>query len=121
MATVSEHLSQAHKNEAFLSLVRKTSEYADWGTTVVFYIAVHYGRALLAMKGQQITTNTHFQSEYLRIIGDEFCYKHFRYLQTAAEKARYDVVQCDWLSVGELERTHLNPFKDCVVKHGLTI
>jgi hypothetical protein len=121
MATTNEHLKQAKNNEAFLLQVRSLNDFADWGVTVVFYSAVHYGRALMAMLGTQITSHQHFQTEFFRRTTDKNAYKHFRSLQTAAESSRYDVIPFTWTDVDTLARDHLEPFKAAVRQHGLTI
>jgi len=86
----------------------------------VFYIAVHYGRALLAILGTQITSHQHFQTEFLRRTKDRAAYKHFRSLQTAAESSRYDVIPFTWMDVDTFARDHLEPFKTAMKQHGLT-
>ncbi len=121
MASAKEHVQQARKNEEFLIRVRELNDYADWGVTVVFYIAVHYGRALLATLGTQITSHQHFQTEFLRRTTDKIAYKHFRSLQTAAEGSRYDVIPFAWSDADELACNHLEPFKAAVRRHGLSI
>lgn len=120
MASAREHVKQAKKNETFLGHVRNLNEFADWGITVVFYIAVHYGRALLAILGTQITSHQHFQTEFFRRTTDKVAYTHFRSLQTAAESSRYDVIPFTWADVDTLARDHLVPFKAALRKHGLT-
>ncbi len=122
MATANEHVNQAKKNESFLVHVRDLNDYPDWGVTIVFYIAVHYGRALLATMGTQITSHQHFQTEFLRkTSNDKFAYKHFRSMQTAAESSRYDVVPYTWGDVDALASDHLEPFKTALKRHGLNL
>jgi len=121
MAPAKEHVKQAKKNEAFFAHVRNLSDFADWGVTIIFYVAVHYGRALLAMLGTQITSHQHFQTEFLRRTNDTSAYKHFRSLQTAAEGSRYDVIPFSWADADQFQRDHLEPFKTAMRQHGLTI
>jgi hypothetical protein len=119
MATDKEHLARAASNEEFLSNIRAFANHADWGITVVFYIAVHWGRAFLARSGIQITSHKHFQSEFVRITHDNTTYGHFRFLQTASEQARYDVNPFTWNEVDNLIKAHLGPLKEGLRKHGL--
>jgi hypothetical protein len=121
MARASEHSHQAKKNEDFLQHVHNLGDFADWGVTILFYIAVHYGRALLAILGTQITSHQHFQTEFLRRTNDTTAYRHFRSLQSAAERSRYDVIPFSWDEADQLQRDHLEPFKASMRQHGVII
>lgn len=119
MATRNDHLARANSNEQFLTEIRKLGTHPDWGVTVVFYVAVHWARALVAHFGIQITSHKHFQSEFVRITHDHATYVHFRHLQTASEQSRYDVGAWTWQDVDSLISGHLEPVKAGLRKHGL--
>lgn len=119
MATDKEHAEKARSNERFLNEIRSLQDYADWGVTVVFYIAVQWSRALLAYLGIQITSHKHFQSQYVRVTHDSEGYNHFRSLQTASEKSRYDATKFTWPDVDKLISSHLEPLKTRLKKQGL--
>ena len=121
MATDKEHLARATSNEKFLTRIRAFKDHADWGVTVVFYVAVQLGRALLAHLGLQITSHKHFQSEFIRTTHDSITYGHFRFLQTASEQSRYDVSPFTWNDVDNLIKAHLEPLKAGFKKHGLKL
>lgn len=124
MATAREHLERAKKNEEFLSRLRNSKRFRDfpeWGVTAAFYVAVHYGRALLAGRGTQITSHRHFQTVFHREIRDRLAYGYFRKLQTASEKSRYDAVAFRWDEVDSLVTEQLGPFKSALQAHGLNL
>jgi len=121
MPATSEHVSQAKKNEAFLEAIKSIDGSADWGVTALFYAAVHYGRAFLAGKSTTVTTHQHFQSVFLRVTSDAVAYGFYRALQTESESSRYDCKKYDWSDVDALKTANLVPFKNALVKHGLSI
>jgi hypothetical protein len=56
---------------------------------------------------------------FVRDTSDHAAYFHFRHLQTASEKSRYDVQSWKWENVDQLCKKHLEPFKRALAKHGL--
>ena len=121
MPTAAEHVTQAKRNEEFLDSIRPLAGSADWGITVLFYAAVHYGRAFLAGKSNPVTTHQHFQSVFVRVTSDLIEYGYYRSLQTESEASRYDCGKYDWADVDTLNTANLVPFKAALVKLGLSI
>ena len=121
MPTPLEHIAQAKKNKKFLDSIGKMADFADWGVTILFYAAVHYGRAFLAGKSAPPTTHQNFQNIFIRVTGDTIAYGYYRALQTESEASRYDCKKVDWNDVEALRAANLRPFKEALVKHGLSI
>ena len=94
---------------------------ADWGVTVLFYAAVHYGRAFLAGRSNPVTTHQHFQAVFVRVTGDPVTYGYYRALQTESEASRYDCANYEWSDVDALLEANLRPFKASLVKLGLPV
>src|SRR5438093_8730629 len=103
MPSAGDHIAQAKKNERFLDTIAPMDDFADWGVVVLFYAAVHYGRALLAGKSGAVTTHQHFQSTFVRVTGDTVAYGYYRALQTESEASRYDCKKYDWNDVDALK------------------
>ena len=120
MPTAAEHIAQAIQNEEFPDSIRSIGSSANWGVTVLFYAAVHYGRALLAGKSNPVTTHQHFQSVFLRLTGDFVAYGYYRALQTESEAARYDCKKYEWSDVDALNSGSFAPFKIALKKLGLS-
>ena len=125
MASTQDHLNVIKRNEGFLKQIRAQGRYPEWAVTVIFYIAVHYGRALLAHVGTQISSHTHFETVFLRTFKDRSCYRHIEILKKESEKSRYDNASFSWKDVDTLTKKHLQKFKECVRKYakknGLTL
>ena len=88
MPTKEEHLIQAERNEKLAATLAHT-QYTEWTVTVLFYAAVHYIEAFLAVR--QIHCDQHSErNEYvrkipqLRTIGREYLR-----LRTISRQARY--------------------------------
>ena len=117
MASVQEHKDSIQRNEDFFEFLKQDSQFPEWGVVAVFYIAVHYGRALVAHKGLQVRHHGHFKNEFIRIFQDQSCYSNIRMLQDYSESARYDNRLFSWPEVDKFYNTYLEEFKVCVKKH----
>lgn len=103
MPLQSEHISKAERNEKFAGTVSKTA-YLDWAVTILFYAALHYVDAILAISG--IHPDSHTQrgdaigtnATLLRIRGE------YRILETLSQNARYRAMKIDPHDLAEAER-----------------
>ena len=118
MASVKDHRESIKRNEKFLAFLKKDGNYPDWAVVVVFYIAVHYGRALLAHQNEQVSQHGMFAAKFLRVFKDKKCYEHFEILKNESEKSRYDNVRFSWAEVENLETQRLDEFKKCMQRLG---
>ena len=121
MASVQDHLDSIKQNEEFLAFLQDDGHYPRWAVVVVFYIAVHYGRALTSVAGLQIRHHGHFETEFLRTFKDIKCYEHIRLLKDYSEAARYDNRTFSWQEVKKLYDGRLKDFKSCIRGHGKKI
>ena len=125
MTSVQDHTESIKKNQEFLEDLRQQEKYPEWAVVAIFYIAVHYSRALLAHTNHQVTSHMSAEARFLKQFGDRKCYEHLEILKNQSERARYDNANFSWNDVEELVKNRLEPFKSCVRKiatqHGLTI
>jgi len=119
MMTRDAHLRQARDNEF---LAERLLQWGDsiavtWAATVVFYAAVHYGRAHLVTK-TSATIRTHngfeavFRSTWPK---PRELIAHHRWLKDRSEKARYDCVVYTEAEVVDLRDDHLRPLRDAIL------
>lgn len=91
MPSKDAHLRQANHNETFCSQLLST-EFLDWAVTGIFYSALHYVDAYLAIKN--IHPSRHYQGRD-RWVATESNLRHiwnqYRWLKDKSEAARYDV------------------------------
>jgi len=115
MPSKEEHLVIIDHNFKALALLShplcsKYSEYTDWSETMIFYMALHYIHAYLAIN-KNMHPGDHFELQ--RIIGIinnlKPIYSKYRSLQDDSRKARYDGIK---FSVYEMRNNYLIYFKD---------
>ena len=116
MASPLDHCESIERNERFLQHLKGEQNYPEWAVVVIFYISVHYCRALLSHVNESVTSHPLAQTVFLRKFGDRQCYKHLEILKKEAEKARYDNVQFSWEEVEAFIENRLKPFKACAKK-----
>ena len=88
-----DHLAVArHNEELFSRLIEDYQDtYADWAVTVLFYAAVHYGRALLAHHGcPTITSHGTFGAEFHQLTQNRRLYGMYRWLKDESEHAVFE-------------------------------
>jgi hypothetical protein len=131
-----EHLEKAKSNEKFLLFIEQNAvnDFYDWKITVIFYIALHYIKALLKFK-KKPTGYTHFDLD--KIINpckpsascpfpqDKYdCYND---LYIDSRNARYSPVYSTDFQIllvhvlCEKSKTNLGAIKKYVVSEGLKI
>ena len=113
MGSVQEHIDSIERYERFLAFLRSDGSYPDWAVVAVFYIAVHYSRALLSHENILVTSHPSAQAAFYQTFGDRACYAHLEFLKKEAEKARYDNARFSWPEVDRLVNRRLAPFKAC--------
>lgn len=113
MASVRDHCESIERNERFFQHLRGEQNYPEWAVVVIFYISVHYCRALLSHVNENVTSHPLAQTVFLKKFRDRQCYKHLEILKKEAEKARYDNVQFSWEEIEALIENRLKPFKAC--------
>lgn len=83
-----EHIAKAERNEKFADTVSKTA-YLDWAVTIIFYAALHYVDAILAVSA--IHPDNHTQRD--DAIGTNATLltvrSEYRILETLSQNARY--------------------------------
>lgn len=105
MSSTDEHIKQAKHNEEFAgSFDKKKSPYLDWALTGIFYSAVHYIEALLAVKGKH--PKHHGQrTTYLELyINNDKVFDAYDDLKTDSEAARY---RCKKIGEKELDESKI--------------
>jgi uncharacterized protein (UPF0332 family) len=95
-----EHISKAERNEKFADTVSNTA-YLDWAVTILFYAALHYVDAILAVSG--IHPDSHSQrgdamgtNATLSSVRAEY-----RILETLSQNARYRSMKIDGFDLKE--------------------
>jgi hypothetical protein len=118
MKTRDEHLKQASNNEDFAERLLQSGDAASvtWAATLVFYSAVHYGRAFLAARGS-LTIRTHSGFESISRqswVAPNNVLAHYRLLKVYSERARYDCIEYSITEILKLRDDHLRPFRDAI-------
>jgi len=92
LPTKEQHLEQATRNEKLAAEVLVHTRYCDWTVTVLFYAAIHYIEAFLAV--QRIHCFDHAErSEKVRIIPQlRTIGKQYESLRTTSRQARYQAL-----------------------------
>ena len=113
MASVHDHIDSIGRFEGFLTFLKNDGNHPDWAVVVVFYIAVHYSRALLSHENVLVTSHRSAEASFYHAFRDRACYRHLEVLKKESEKARYDNIRFTWPEVDRLVNRRLDPFKAC--------
>jgi hypothetical protein len=91
-----DHIARAEENEAFAkSLDQAKPLYVDWGITVLFYSALHYVDAYLAIKPLH-PPNLDARDTAIQNNGSlSPIYKDYRRLKDQSRAARYEIPNFD--------------------------
>ena len=114
MASVQDHIESIERNERFLQHLKNEQNYPEWAVVAIFYVAIHYCRALLSHENLIVTSHPMASAMFHRKFGDRRCYTHLEMLKRKAESARYDNTRFSWQEVEALINGRLDPFKACV-------
>jgi hypothetical protein len=94
MPLIDQHIKQAKHNEEFVVFCNPTaSPYPDWIVTIIFYAAIHYIEAALAIKNKH--SDDHASRENLivhHIDNYNLLYIAHRNLKDRSRKARYNCI-----------------------------
>ena len=119
METRYEHPKQAKDNENFAErLLQDGDAYSvTWAATLIFYSAVHYGRAFVAAnRPMNIRTRSGFDSIFRRAwTASSIVFPHYQVLKVNYERARYDCAEYTVAEVLKLRDDHLRPFRDAIL------
>lgn len=111
------HLRQAQHNESFVaSFDLDSTLYLDWAVTGIFYAALHYIEAFLAIQNihspAHVSRDSIFQKEHVL----KPAYNQYRILKTRSESARYDLQQFSSAEVRELISGELQAVKSHILR-----
>lgn len=119
MPTRDQHLKQAKANEDLAELLLQSGDdnSTTWAATLIFYAALHYGRAFLAARGMTtISTHVGFESLFRRTwIRPPDPFPNYRRLKLRSESARYDCAVYTASQIRELRDRYLRPLRDAIV------
>ena len=131
-----QHLEQANHNKNFHDCIETqfAGQFYDWKITVLFYVAIHYLKALADSKGVDIG-ETHFDIEHnvnpdrhhakMRI--KKGAWREYKNLFNYSRTARYEGIT-DIATFEQLKQvdhsyclTHLDNFKKYIQGQGISI
>jgi hypothetical protein len=98
-----QHLTQAAHNEKLAETLSRTA-YVDWAVTVLFYAALHYVDAILAVSQVNPDNHGERQTEIKRNDTLKRIYPEFRYLQVQSRNARYLVLPPNGINLVEAKK-----------------
>ena len=102
MPSTDEHLRQAKQNEGFVdSFDLKSSPYLDWALTGIFYSAVHYIEAVLAINGKHPIVHSQRNTWICMYINNSDIYDAHRDLKDDSRDARYKCITVSEIKVNE--------------------
>ena len=93
MPSKDEHLAKASGNEAFAGTITTANQACiDWTLVVLFYAAVHYVEAYLAVKmSAHLRSHTTRDSYVGRLADLKKIFKEYQHLKYFGYNARYEV------------------------------
>lgn len=130
------HLDQAHHNKSFHDCIEATytEKFFDWKITVLFYIAIHYLKALAIKRGFDIG-EAHFEIE-LNVNPDKQspimpikrgAWQQYKRLSDYSRTARYEGIT-DFKTFEKIKQidhsnclTHLDNFKKYIESQGIVV
>lgn len=133
---MNHHLEQANHNKNFHDCIETqfTGQFYDWKITVLFYVAIHYLKALAASRGIDIG-ETHFDIEqnvnperhHAKMRITKGAWREYKNLFYYSRTARYEGFT-DLLPFEQLKQidhtyclTHLDNFKKYIQSQAITI
>lgn len=95
MPTKDQHNQKAERNENFAKRIAEKTGYYDWAVTVLFYAALHYVDAILAVS--RIDPHKHEERQDSIQKNDTLrrVYGEYRMLEALSRNARYYAVEID--------------------------
>lgn len=113
MPAQEEHLAVAKRNEEFAQLLAEKTRYIDWAVTILYYSALHYVDAVLAVSQIHPANHSDRHTAIGRNDSLKRVYAEYRTLEAASRNARYYAVPIDagvWKEVKpdfDALRTHI--------------
>lgn len=102
MPSTDEHLKQAKHNEGFVGIFDlETSPYLDWALTSIFYSAIHYVEAALAINGKHPSSHSQRNTFIEVYIKNTNVYDHHRDLMEDSRDARYKCITVSEKAINE--------------------
>lgn len=102
MPVKEQHLLKAERNATFAQFLAEKTKYIDWAVTMLFYSALHYFDAVLAVSGEH--PKNHQERHDAIDVNDTLkqVYREYRVLETASWNSRYftmPIEAADWQAV----------------------
>jgi hypothetical protein len=93
LPTKEEHTEKAINNEKFGEVLCQSPTFIDWAVTVLFYSALHYCHAVLAVYGQHPTSHEATGPFVRNNPVLKKIWKEYESLRTASRNARYYMLE----------------------------
>ncbi|MEA3421361.1 MAG: hypothetical protein U9Q97_06770 [Acidobacteriota bacterium] len=104
MPSLEKHIKQAEKNERFFNdFDLKNTQFLDWAITALFYSALHYVDAYLAIRSQHPSNHKKRGWWLNREQNLRHIYYDYAELKNRSEDARYKILQFPPHVVSSLE------------------
>lgn len=107
-----EHVQKAEYNEQCAVFIAELTPYVDWAVVVLYYAAVHYVDAVLAISASHPPTHAHRHAQIQRNATLQKIYREYRLLEAVSRNARYSA-----LPVGKSDWEKLKPEFDVLRAH----
>lgn len=102
MPSTDEHLKQAKHNEDFVGIFDlQSSPYLDWVLTSIFYSAIHYVEAVLAINGRHPISHLQRNTFIDLYINNSNVYDDHRDLMEDSRDARYRCITVSETAINE--------------------
>lgn len=115
MPPMEDHVIQAQKNKEFFSQINGLDEkFAGWGAISLFYTALHWIDASLAVRGGMMDQPEDHQKRNFAIRNVPVLrsqWSNYRALKDASEDARYKCRIFRWPEIMALEHARLTPLE----------
>jgi hypothetical protein len=89
LPTKDQHIKKAERNEVFAEFLATKTKYLDWAVTVLFYAALHYIDAILAVS--LADPEDHKERKAQMAVNDTTrrVYREYRLIETVSWNSRY--------------------------------
>ncbi len=115
MAEKDEHLKKAADNEKFLKYIEKSDiDFPDWYVTCLYYIAIHYLEAYLAIHNIHPTKNSERTPKVDQFFNKKTWFK-YRLLKDVSEQSRYDITPVNITRI----KNEIKPALDIIINNSL--
>jgi len=102
MPSSDEHIKKAKHNEGFVDIFDlKSSPYLDWALTGIFYSAIHYIEAVLAIKSKHPISHSQRNTLISLYIKNSDVYDDHRDLMEDSRDVRYKCITVSEKAINE--------------------